>query len=1799
MNDNIKVINFNKNIINSENEINEIVFNNSNTINNNFFKENQKDIIIEENVALENKDLVYKDDSIYIQELENDLLSMYPVTKQNSKYIIEKVQDKAKNIVELKNSGVKKNNLIKNNFEYQKKLDIVNNDFSDTWVIPITFDNHIVFSNIINKTLENNNNLNERLITQLVENSSNSIEIEQKELINELNLNNQNFEEKKITLQKYEEINSKLYKSFTVKYDQNSINKKGFLIHPKNSFNVIRFTDLFTNNWNSHKVLDDFNTPSNIYDEDGKIIGIEKNLLIKCEEQNIYGFMVLKEGGNNVLSDYNDILYDDVYGDNLNSVLYNRRKIENINQEDKNLVKITVIDHGLNNDCVIYLKNTNCYPKIDGFYNTNSDLKIINKDTIQIRLKYNLIFKGNSGSVYKLSSLKYDYYNIDNELNINFMHTTYDINEENINHNKLYIFDNLDINKNKYTKILKKIIPSIDVILETENENINNCNNLQQVKKILNKYFLKLEDLNNDQYNNILKKLIEKYNVEITFNKNIKYEKINFLYKNIEFLDNNNYYLNNSYLLENEVKKYYGEYPYKNTSFDSILLRYNWIKSHGDYGDLYIKLLLLKQQDKNKNFIKYVENKINQTKELIKNIEKNIIKEDFNDKNKCKIYKYQALKVDEIDLYDKNYEYYFYDNNLYEFIDDKYKLVNDISDNDMLLLDNLELWSFKKNKWEFTKEYSKYNKIEYLCKFRNIDIDELDLDSLDCIYRKDFGCLSKASMRNKNKLKDYENILYLFEDLYSNLKKNKKKEILNEVEKYVIKHSLGKTYKQNNKIIKKVNNIKSSNSSIPVDILIRKIFKLKNIPLRENYFYDIIEKDCLLVNHNLYSKKYNKKILCGHYHYLKKIYYSDNDNDRQRFIDTLISEYSDQGESEKNCHTCKFCGEKLVNNDYDETEGFSQTGALIYSREIWKKEKHFDLSKESIEEYLESDKVVDCNDDKFKELLLKNGLSIDNIDNAISVGNFITKNLYPKIGVSLPNGVLINNIIDIIQKISLIIPFSIFKMKEMSKLSNSGISKSRIEKMESKKYFEEKYKIFYEIKKQSVICSRILISIQVNIPNLTRKNKLSSCEFYSFSEKDGIEFLACVLKEINQKLSLNKEDILGKYISFIKDYYDNFKSYAYIRELFLEKKKYILSLKRDKIYDIIDNKKNKIVFDKEPKKLNISILKNFKNIKNYKEFEVLFNDLNRRLIYVNLQIKDIIDDVISKSELSDRLPSLLEKSCCAQDVSTYIDFYQYFQIFDSKTKIFDLIDESNMLYQMYNIKLLNYCYHRIKLYDEKKIISTCGDINVYDGKQASNKFIESIFVHYVDEGEYKGTPRDYVEEYKGINEQSSLLKDTKSGKYLDDIKNNEYTVDELNDLLKSIEVQNMKFLDYSENKDENIFTEEEINELKKNSINGLGIQVNLLIQNLVNILGKTKDYETKLFNIINKFYTNEDNFNNNLTVKQRLNINNTRYNNKLNYYKKLYLKLSKYLSIIKNQFEFDIDKKLNIINEPSKRSEMKSQIIEENSKLNSLLIPEISSKFQNIDLKYNINKINSIYGVRNVMDRNGNKVIKQSSFNNYDASILVSYLYFEQLNLLFDSDGQSINKIVLFSKSIKNKHIAQFINILMEEMEEDYNLFEVCNKNNEFEHLDARFYNAYQLKILTSDDKSDVKDFLKKMSESTGVSQDSDYNTLENEIETSEQKKDIIDSITDIKKFDEIKGEYIQNNDEELDLVSLKQIKNRMDKENEFDQEVEIDGFVNDGELKNKDILDTGDEYGSLAEFDFETGEGFPDAEYE
>ena len=138
----IKTINF------TNNQIDNIFFNNVEENNINKFLENNKNIIIEEEVALKNSEIIYKDDNIYLKQLINQLLSEYKVTSQESKYIQKIVEKKALDIIEIKNIGIIDNDMFEKGIEYKLIYDIFYDNFKSNIIIPIVSDKHKIYVNL-------------------------------------------------------------------------------------------------------------------------------------------------------------------------------------------------------------------------------------------------------------------------------------------------------------------------------------------------------------------------------------------------------------------------------------------------------------------------------------------------------------------------------------------------------------------------------------------------------------------------------------------------------------------------------------------------------------------------------------------------------------------------------------------------------------------------------------------------------------------------------------------------------------------------------------------------------------------------------------------------------------------------------------------------------------------------------------------------------------------------------------------------------------------------------------------------------------------------------------------------------------------------------------------------------------------------------------------------------------------------------------------------------------------------------------------------------------------------------------------------------------------------------------------------------------------------------------------------------------------------------------------------------------------------------------------------------------------
>jgi hypothetical protein len=336
-------------------------------------------------------------------------------------------------------------------------------------------------------------------------------------------------------------------------------------------------------------------------------------------------------------------------------------------------------------------------------------------------------------------------------------------------------------------------------LFEKYNLTINNFN-IEQIS-ILKNFFEKNTEKLIDYYKNIENKYLKNKNTNL--NTNVK--NLQLLKENKKYFNDDNYFLSNYYFINSDIQKIYNKYINLNKPEDNLFLRSKWIENQHDNGNLYYSYLVSSYYKKIRKDIniKDINEKIKNLSNILKDLEKNKSENNKKQEKGC-LYKFNPIiiKNKEKDIKDKKLEngtIVFYEDNIFGIKNNELINVNNIAENTLALVEDT-IWIFKKNKWEKSDNIAKFNNIKYLCEFNNLDIKDIQLDKLDCIYRKDFGCNSKISLRLEEHIQkikdDIENLkkleIYLKDDSFM-------KEINKKIE--------------NMKIIKSKKNIKSNDDS--------------------------------------------------------------------------------------------------------------------------------------------------------------------------------------------------------------------------------------------------------------------------------------------------------------------------------------------------------------------------------------------------------------------------------------------------------------------------------------------------------------------------------------------------------------------------------------------------------------------------------------------------------------------------------------------------------------------------------------------------------------------------------------------------------------------------------------------------------------------------------------------------------------------------------------------------------------------------------------------------------------------------
>lgn len=1436
-------------------------------------------ILVEKEVAVPESQRLFSNDLMYLKEIENQLLSELPVSKQSLYYVQKAVELLAKQFVDLKNKGLERQKQIEKGMEYS---------YENSWVVPIVFDKHRIFKKVAeddvpiesdmvvssqNRDNNNNNNNDEYESDGFVDTREdmNGVEVtsqkEQmlkiKKIQKEANLNHIHF--MNYLVQTENETKPYLIQEETILDPSQTIPKKiGYLLKNKHmDRNVLRLFDLDSIFWNNYQILSQFESTNNIRDNDGHITGLHSFTLIPSENCNIVGFMVLPKAGQDIVPE--DVFTPTNYSSHLLSKYYKYvGDIENIELfNDGMSVNLTINNHhvSVESGSVLIIDDCEWSNRLNGIH---KHIHIENENTIQIQMKKskkipNIPRKENAfkGKCYVLSPFAYDLYEIkwNGQSYIKeFIKTTYPDGEESEQHMKVFLFQKLHITtENGYQSILQLVSPTLTEIINMEYEKLKQVENIEDVEDILKPYGISYSMLQDEQFEiirDIFDENVKRSEIQTENENKTPLEKIIYhsIHKNI--LSSPHLFLADMYIQSPFIQKYYGKYSHIGKPEDCLLNRLHWILSQLDNGIIYMNYVLFEniEQFENSHSIRFIQNQIQQSEEIKSELEKELKKaiDSLPPSTPCKLYHFDVLylppqsKISKFD--DTSYTvklgndliYYLNPGTIF-YHDEKIQQVNEHGHiieiegkqrGIMALVGNeIYTWEGPQKKWERSEIHPKYHQIKYLCEFQDKNINEIDLDTLDCIYREKTGCDTREIGNIKHKIEFLEEKKTQFEklkqyvenqELKNQIEQNIQKAIFRYFSKDItsVENEVKKNKKFQNEMLQKqqTQNVEQNQQEQEQEMvlleedreinhtpsefihLVSSIQKLKNNDLKTNLIFELIERDGLLIGKDIYSKKFRCKMnVCGHLHYFHRISKSPNIETKTELLKTLFDIYGDGGEVNARDITCTHCGTALDLVEYDIVEGYSSSGAFIINREVLEEveEIHTDKSKSA---YIDTCESVDLKKELYKTDFMKK-----RIPELMELCDILISNLIQKTGIKITVHEFIDILFDVIPYMSRIHTYESFLTAKKKILEEQGLSRSQIERLEMKnsgQFFKFQYEKYQREEKYSICSARLLIYVQTVLPNYIQESRKSICPFTSFYGDDGFQYFSCILNEIitsSEQTSESKEQRIMDLKKNIMKRFELFRKQENIRSLYRNKNEYLIELQKKKKLFLNGNEAVEIHKETYPE---ISPLSENFFIETSKEtkmniFYEMMSKCLKRMYYISQEIKHTLKDVIQfeTKRTTDKMTPLFEKDCCLENLDDYVDYYTSIEsiqtLFNQSNQtqnvpIQEYIQEAKTLEKdWYQLIIYSGSVSRLLLRGEDMTHFVFNPILVCNPETVSQSIIQDEFEIFESEGRYKGSLREYIGD-------GNEAKDVKSGKTRKQIRDKEYTREEFIDLLNSI-----------------------------------------------------------------------------------------------------------------------------------------------------------------------------------------------------------------------------------------------------------------------------------------------------------------------------------------------------------------------------------------------------------------------------
>lgn len=1500
----------------------------------------------------------------------------------------------------------------------------------------------------------------------------------------------------------------------------------GYLHKVKDNVETIRYYDIDNIYWNSHKILPEIETFENIRDEKtDQIKEISPYTLIPAEEVNTVGFIVLPHAGQNI-TDLKILYTPSNYSPNLLSKSY--QMIGNIEKvrisDDKSHIIVTVPDHRLSRDShYIIIEDCDYSPTINGIHKS---INVIDDNTISFKnkRKIDMIHEGSHGKLFSLSTISFDKYKITKESNgyeKEFVSSSYEGGEESPDHIKLYLFDEMKIgNVQEYEKVLRACAPTLREIFEMEKERLEKCSTMEEMDEMIKPYGLSVTDLYYAQFQEVEKILKAQFmKIEDETQKELNEPLTTFTFHSTDknLMSNPSLFLADIYISSPFIQKYYGKYMHMKQPEDSLYLRFQWVINQLDHGLLFIYYVLYENMDlfyenHPKEIVQsMLDLSVSQLQELEATLKKEYDMKRVESKGKevkeevCSLYHYEAYqvptkgKVSEFDenamKVEDNGIIYYLPNGTVFFMEDKMYIVENgkkmnfdgkVEGVMALVGDRVYVWNQSKKSWEKSETEPKYHQIRYLCEFGEKDIREVDLDSMDCVYREKTGCDTRIIGRLKDKISKVDMEKVSFEELKEYIeKKVYKKKIEEGIQKTIFKYfsrdieSIENEIKLNKKEEKKKNEKEEENKEeekknneiveltgkdedeIDFQQLLNTINQLPNYDLKRDYIYQLLDKDGILIGKDIYSKKYRKKMLgiCGHWIFENRIFKSTNVIRRDTLYNQMTSIFGDGGSAAANVITCNHCGNALIQTDYDEVEGFASSGAYILSRSV--------IEKDVDEKRPDIGHIFRCDTDDFKKILFEKGFSMDSYGQSMKICEFVLNSLCQKAGVKITSEELLDIIRDSMDKLKRMIPKQEYIQIRMKKLEEKGIQERELKMKQERGDFDRYYKEYVEIKYRSIIAGRFLLTMQTSIPSYKRDSTDAIGGFVSFDGEQGIQYLATIFKQLGfiifngRELEESEEKTFERYID--QSYKDYLKSVK-IQDLIKKKMDYEREIRKKKV--IVFSGDEPIVLKRPIYPEVPPIPENFEELvskaSTFNEIQKLDNQLLKRMYYVGQKIKDILKEFLKNDSIIEGT-GMLEATCCKEALEGYTNYIEYIKIHmpgDGGMKISEYMQEADLLSALGKRCFLGFSsISRGFLKSETPYPFVMNPIIICNPDMVSQSIIQDKFALYVDTGKYVGEIRQFVGE-------GMTAKDVKSGKTRKEIYEKTYNHEEFKELLNAIGRLHTKIPE-KVNEEKKQAERMRMQQLLKNAEQNLHNQIIQLVTNILTVLNRRSDsaLNLKLIQLIE----NMGIFHHLIPVDQEKMKNDLRYKirmqqfrnaMRLRYIKKVFNEyFRRYLSLIQHNYKIEP-----YITELEFTSEMISkqiqeEIFKEYDQFSRFLLQDIRPYFEGVKFEMSADEIQDIYGKDPVYNHKYDDIVIQSDFDNQQACIVLTMFLVEQLNKMIicikdsmkaqemegeEKDrGEEMQKVEYGSR--KCQFLCEFFLQIFQMVEKDHEMINSCH----------------------------------------------------------------------------------------------------------------------------------------------------------